>query len=577
MKVLLLHPEDNLPRNRSREWDLVVDFGRAPDSTYDRWAEQAGCRIIGLFEFAEEIRDLHRCRELLQLGMGRLIDRQGIDWWDVVSLEIVPDLQQLMLVDRLAKFIATPCELYASRPFGLARVLGNLLGAEFENLASGLESVHQRMRHYAGALSRLNAAQLAQIIQDKFDPVHSIRRRLSRRRPSLNRPVILLPSAYVNVSRAAVSYAALLPDHEFLLVCARQNGHLESLPANVHVASLDSYFRPVDEHNLASLLAKWRGLKREVTGAAAEFKAAGAAGVLNRIPSRLRWTLSISTAWSSVFESEDITGCLCADDTNPYTRIPLILAKRKGITALACHHGALDSWMALKTLHADFYLAKCEMERDYLQRVCRVEPERIALGNAAPSKQSRLAVRRFEAPWLVFFTEPYQNAHWRNREVYRELLPRLWDLAQTCGLKLVFKLHPFESAKGHRRMLRRYLPEQEHRIEIIARPPSAELWEKTRFAVTVQSSTVLECAALGIPVFLCGWLRDSYSGYVRQYARFDIGHVLESPEQIGEISRLLKMYNEKDSRRGTPWQTIDPGELAHLISGTHSLPVASNA
>ena len=69
------------------------------------------------------------------------------------------------------------------------------------------------------------------------------------------------------------------------------------------------------------------------------------------------------------FESENIVGCLCADDSNPYSRIPLILAKRNEVSTLACHHGALDAWMAIKTQHADFYLAKGEMERDYLVHI----------------------------------------------------------------------------------------------------------------------------------------------------------------------------------------------------------------
>jgi hypothetical protein len=186
------------------------------------------------------------------------------------------------------------------------------------------------------------------------------------------------------------------------------------------------------------------------------------------------------------------------------------------------------------------------------------------------------AARR-SAPWLAFFTEPYESYGWRSDEVYRDLLPRLRSLAQTCGLRLVFKLHPFESIKGHRRMLRRLLPEHDREIDVIAGVPSNQLWYNTRFALTVQSSTALECVAAGIPVFLCAWLRDSYSEYVRQYARFGAGQVLESPEEIGEIPRLLERQSGKSFQPHSNRRPTDSGQLADLFSGTYSLPVASNA
>ena len=120
----------------------------------------------------------------------------------------------------------------------------------------------------------------------------------------------------------------------------------------------------------------------------------------------------------------------------------------------------MDSKMAVKVAHADTYLAKGEIEQDFLVRSCGVAPERVVLGGqglASTPETAKPAARSTE-PWLVFFTEPFQAAGWRTEEVYRDLLPKLWSLAQSCGLKLVFKLHPFESVKGHRRILRKYLP-----------------------------------------------------------------------------------------------------------------------
>ena len=94
----------------------------------------------------------------------------------------------------------------------------------------------------------------------------------------------------------------------------------------------------------------------------------------------MRWGIAVRDAWNEVFESETVLGCLCADDSNPYTRIPLILAANRGIPTLVCHHGAMDSKMAVKVAHADTYLAKGEIERDFLVRSCGVAPEKVVLG-----------------------------------------------------------------------------------------------------------------------------------------------------------------------------------------------------
>src|SRR5207237_7343297 len=114
-----------------------------------------------------------------------------------------------------------------------------------------MQSASQRMlqaiRHYVGALQQLDFAQLTQVIQDKFDPQHKIRRLTAERPKSSARPFVLLPSAYVNVSRTALAYAAMLPDLEFLLLTARNNGRLGIRPANVRHTSPDGYFSSVND------------------------------------------------------------------------------------------------------------------------------------------------------------------------------------------------------------------------------------------------------------------------------------------------------------------------------------------
>ena len=222
-------------------------------------------------------------------------------------------------------------------------------------------------------------------------------------------------------------------------------------------------------------------------------------------------------------------------------------------------------------------LGKSELERDYLDRICHVDPQKMSIAALPSSKPLCERVPRHSATWLVFFTEPYQSYGWRADEVYRDLLPRLCALAQACRLRLVFKLHPFESIKGHRRMLRRLIPEHEPQIEVLAGPPSDQLWNNTRLALTVQSSTASECAALGIPVFLCAWLRDPHSGYVRQYAQFGVGHVLESSEQRQEIPSLLASQQEESFQQQATRCAMRPDDFAHLLSAAYSLPIVASS
>jgi hypothetical protein len=219
------------------------------------------------------------------------------------------------------------------------------------------------------------------------------------------------------------------------------------------------------------------------------------------------------------------------------------------------------------------------MERDYLLRSCEVAPDKVILGGQGiPAIWGSLkATTQPRGDWLVFFTEPYDAMGWRSDEVYRELLPKLWSLAQRSGMKLVFKLHPFESVKGHRRILRKYLPQQEASIGVIAGPPSEQLWNNTCCALTVQSTVALQCASLGIPVFLCHWLRDLTSGYIEQFSKFGVGHLLESADELSRIPRQL----EEDARtlqiRPTLWENMNPAQLQDLLFRTASLPEAIKA
>lgn len=579
MKVLLLHPEDSRPPAKSPgQWDLIVDFGHASPATHQAWGREMGCRVLSIFDFAEDIQDLYLTRELLQSATGRLVDRFGIDWWDVLSVAITPGILQLQMIRRLAEEVDQG-ELYMSRPIPGVRALACIVGRPLHDLESRAHSTLRRFQRYWHVMSRFDPALTLQIFQDKFDSTHWLRSKLVRRRRGVRRPVVLLPSAYLNVSRTEVAYAAGAPEDRFLLVYARAIARVEPLPPNVQTASLDAYVARADEAETASLGESWSHLKRLLVAERSEFAAAEAAGILGQVTALLPWGVAIRDGWIRVLDAENVIACVSADDGNPYSRLPLILAKQRGIPTLACHHGALDRAMAIKTNHADFYLAKTELERDYLLNVCRVEPE-VIVPLAPPGSRPALlgpTAAPEEKTCLVFFTET-STSPWRGEELYRDLMPAVAVLARACGLKLVFKIHPFENKGDYEGWVKDYLPGESGReVEVIAGSPSELLWKKTRFALTVQSSLALECCARGIPVFLLAWLREPHCGYLEQYARFGVGQVIESPAQLAEIPRLLESQSSRCSRRGIELTGMNPVTLHDLVHGTHAYPTALKA
>ena len=112
-------------------------------------------------------------------------------------------------------------------------------------------------------------------------------------------------------------------------------------------------------------------------------------------------------------------------------------------------------------------------------------------------------------------------------------------------------------------------------IRVIAGAPSPELWRNTRFALTGQSTVAIDCTLRGIPVFLCAWLRDAFTGYVGQYTRFGIGQILDSAEQITDIPRMLEAPPTAPPAKNKLRQTVNPDMLRELLCGRSLLPVAA--
>jgi capsule polysaccharide modification protein KpsS len=166
----------------------------------------------------------------------------------------------------------------------------------------------------------------------------------------------------------------------------------------------------------------------------------------------------------------------------------------------------------------------------------------------------------------VFFTEPYETDFWRVEAIYREVLPRLCAAARGSGKTVVLKLHPFESARQRRRLVARTLSADDRKlVSVTDAPLSREILQKTWCAVTVESTVAFECASVGIPVLLCGWLRHAYAGYAPQYVRFGVGRMLESPDELLRIPDMLRAAMPGSNAAGRLVQAISPKRLSEIL------------
>jgi hypothetical protein len=571
MRVFLIHPDDDFDGSWTREqWDSVIDLGRAPKSFYDEQSAALGCQVSSIFDLAVEIEDMQVWRQLLESGMGMVVDDQGIDWWDVISVVLQAELQDLRLATRLAGKLGGCRTLVASRPCLATEVLRVELGLPLQLLHRGLRKrfAHSVLRR-GRAARNLTFNQLLQVVYDKYDPHYRWRMKLTgpgaeglRRSEIEGEPVVLLPTAYSNVTKMALSYARLLPEQKFFLVAARESAEVFPVPQNVKTARLAAFATTVcDKNELQRLEVRWRRME-QLLREQESFRLPIQLGTLEKGLRWLRWGVTVRDAWIRVFETRPVAACLSADDSNPYTRIPLLLAQKRGIPAVACHHGALDFRMAFKRPRFSNYLVKGRMERDYLERICGIDGDLIRMTTSLTAENS--SVWSQLSPWITFFSEPYGVDLWRPEAVYREVVPRLCQAARSAGKTVVVKLHPFESTRERRRLLRRILSEDDRKlVKLIDASLSREILEKTWCAVTVESTTAFECAAVGIPAFLCGWLRHAYAGYAPQYARFGVARMLEGPDELLQIPDMMRA-GAPDSG-ALPLRVITPQALAEVL------------
>lgn len=570
MRVLLIHPEDELHGGpwASLKWDRVIDLGRAGTESYAGAAGNSGCPVTRLDEFRENFSEMRRVRELLALGRGRLDDSFGLDWWELTSIEIHQQMEIAFLMRRLTDSFGKDDEIHVTRPCFEANSLRRLRGSQLHTFSVPARHRKGGIRHYLRVLRKFPVAQLFEIFWDKTDSGYQIRGLFSRSQKPLSDGVVLLPTAYVNVSRAAVAYAQSLPEARFLLVAARRSGWLENRPSNVSAtwlrryASVRSRSRKIE---LIDLLGRWELLRKELAEVP-EFRTLSELGWLNAFPAWFRHGLEIRDAWRNLLHTEPVQAVLCADDSNPYTVIPMLLGKQKGLPAIACHHGALDGRYMFKRCHADVLLAKGRMEQDYLVRVCGLSPDAVEIGAPILAAEVNQEFDREAKPCIAYFSEPYEMGGGRTRDFYRDVLPSLADVAIALRRELVVKLHPSESIAERSRLVDQILDSRQRGVtRVVDGALRSELLERVWFGVTVMSTVAVECALRGIPCFLCGWLECWPYGYDDQYSRFEVGIRLSEPGAIRQLPAILKTHKPSRASRENCWRPIDPQRLRHLL------------
>jgi hypothetical protein len=575
MKVLAVHPEDELQGEpwASMKWDRAIDLGKAGAESSARASANFGCPVTSLGEFHQNFQEMRRLRELLSLGMGRLQDSFGLDWWELTSILVHAQLEIVLRLQELIESLAPTDEVQVSRPGFHADALRLTLGSRLKTFSPAIRR-KGRLQRYLSLLKKFPASQLLEIFWDKTDSGYQIRGAFQFRRKSQSEAVVLLPSSYVNVSRTAVAYAERLPDARFLLVVTRKSGWLEKLPENVSATWLRQYAlvrASSRKAELADLLNRWESLRGELM-AVREFRVLSDLKCFDEFPERFARGLEIRDAWRNVFDREPVQSIICADDSNPYTHIPLLLAKHRGLPALACHHGALDGRYLFKRNHADVLLAKGRMEEDYLVRVCGLSREQVEIGAPVLPFDLRECQGQSERSCIVFFSVPYEMVGGRARDFYRDILPSLANLALSENRELIVKLHPSESLAERAHMIEQTLsPAQFQVTRVVDGALQSSLLDKTWFGITGMSTVVVECALRGIPCFLCSWIEADDYGYVDQFARFDLGIRLKDPADLGQISAILRSYKPNNTVRENCWTPIEAQRLRSLL-GMASVP-----
>lgn len=574
MKLLLVHPDDSPvdgPWSETR-WDFVLDLGWAGGATYQEWERRMGCPVRGFHGFGEGPNDFRRVAEILSPCLGKLVDEQGLDWWEILAPLRIHEMLQVVLVKRALREVGA-AEMVGTRFHAVAGLFARVGQREIRFVEKRSESaLGRRFRNLRAAARRMTPAQILQVALDKWDMDYRLRARLTPRVRASAEAAVLLPSGYGNVTRMLHAYAGLLPERKFVLVTTRRSGTMTGLAGNVQSVSLAGYacsgLADSTRREVRALEDSWELLQEGPLRASEEIAWANESGWFGDVGTRLERWLRIRDAWRVVLDKEHIHAVLCGDENNPTNRIPVLLARKRKLPTLHCGHGALDILLPLRAPACDTYLVKGEMERDFMTRTFAIDPSRIEEGaSAEPSSgSSRRTTQSGPGETIVFFSEQYELTQGRTRILYEELLPKLCALARGHGRRVIVKLHPFESPPSRRRLVDAVLSAEEREVvDLVHGPLSEELLANIWFGVTVESGVSVDCAIRGIPCFLCGWFATPVAGYEKQFVSYGAARRLESPEEILRIPEMLEGFEITPEVRRGLWNPITPARLEELL------------
>ncbi len=575
MKILLVHPDDAIEAGAwaGTRWDLAVDLGWSGRYAYSQLSRRLGVRVFSIYDLVNHEQHRQRMRQLLAFGLDQLVDSESVDWWDVFSVYPYQQLEQLMLLSALAEQIPEHAEVFATRPHFAVRALSLLLNREIKSFTTDREAGFQaQCRRYWKAALALRRAQLTETAFDKWDTDYGLRRHFARPPKPSSTPANLLPSAYVNVSRIQAAYARMLPHRRFLMVVTRRNGRIQGLPANVEVRSLAAYAPrplPSTDEERARLLARWQEVQGGLFESDQVFGLANKLHAFDGFARFLKSGLRVRDAWSEVFAREHIATVLSADESNPYTRLPILLARSRNVRSVFCDHGALNMSFAIRRPVSDTYLVRGDMARDYSVGWCGLSEDRVVVGGPDETRRISPSPDRGEGDWIVYYSEAYELNSARTQTFYVELLPELCSLARRTHRKVIVKLHPFESLRMRKALVDSVLSGEERGfVEMREGPMTPDLFARAWCSLTVESSVAVESASNGVPCFLCGWFDASWYEYGKQYAKYSAGYPLDSPERIREIPRLLEQFQITETTRRNLQTSISPKDLESVLSGT---------
>src|SRR5262249_13505934 len=160
MQVLLVHPDDHPLAGpwADQKWDGVFDLARSGWVACERWSQALRCPLKPIDSLRDRSR-MDRVRELLQWGIGRLVDEHGLDWWELTSILLHQYLETLVLLWKFVDHLPPDARVFISRDGFEAHALRSLIGSRLHVCEARSGTDRKGLWHYADRLRRLPKAQ----------------------------------------------------------------------------------------------------------------------------------------------------------------------------------------------------------------------------------------------------------------------------------------------------------------------------------------------------------------------------------------------------------------------------------